>query len=345
MAKKDKDSLNEAYNNFNNLYAGGGIVNLGEVPRYPKKVSTGRPSIDYVTDGGLPVGRLILIAGEPSSGKSSMTIQIAESFGEKILYVDTEATLTTDYIEALGANPHNFSHVIPETTEVMCNIIRQQIPNFNAIIVDSINNSASDEQMSKNAGDRTMANRALVLSAQLPILIGLANQYNTTLIVLSQVRDNMNKANKYSPDTVVPGGRSLHHNSSLTLELYTSSKIKENIDKDDVVLGSDAKEEISGKLVRIKCTKNKVGIVDRSIKIDFLYGEGYVIENDVAAAAFSFKILTMAGSWVKYNGESLVQGRSALRKFFQENSDIYEEIKMLVNHELEQLKEKKDATK
>lgn len=334
MAKKE-EVVNEALESFNNLYADGGIVNLGENPRYPEKVSTGRPSIDYVTDGGLPKGRLILIAGEPSAGKSSLTIQVAESFGKKILYCDTEATLTTDYLEALGTNPSSFSHTIPETTEKMCDIIRKQIPNFDAIIIDSINNSASNEQLGKEAGDRTMANRALVLSTQLPILIGLCNQYNTTLIVLSQVRENMNKTNKYSPDTVVPGGKSLHHNSSLTLELYTSTKIKEAVSKDDVVIGNNkATEEINGKLVRIKCTKNKVGKVDRSIKIDFIYGEGYVIENDVVAAAFAFKTLTMAGSWVKYNGESLVQGRSNLRNFLKNNPDIYKEIKESVEFDL-----------
>jgi RecA/RadA recombinase len=270
---------------------------------------------------------------------SSLTIQLAETFGKRILYVDTEATLTTDYIEALGANPSSFSHVLPETTEIMCDIIRAQIPNFDAIIVDSINNSASNEQLGKSAGDRTMANRALVLSNQLPILVGLCNQHDTTLIVLSQIRDNMNKANKYSPDTVIPGGRSLHHNSSLTIELFTSSKIKDTISKEDVVLGGgDAKEEISGKLIRMKCTKNKVGKADRTVKVDFLYGEGYVIENDVAAAAFAFKIITMAGSWVKYGDTSLTQGRASLRDYFKENPEVYNEIKMTVDHELEQLK-------
>src|SRR5690606_41730085 len=84
------------------LYAKGNIVNLGENPRYVEKVLTGRPSFDFLTDGGIPKGRLILIAGEPSSGKSSLTIQIANLVGEKILYVDTEATLTSDYLEEIG---------------------------------------------------------------------------------------------------------------------------------------------------------------------------------------------------------------------------------------------------
>lgn len=328
------EEINTALKKFNSLYADGGIVNLKKNPRYPDKVLTNRPSIDYLTDGGLPKGRLILIAGEPSAGKSSLTIQVAESFGKNILYMDTEATLTTDYIESLGADPESFNHCIPETTEIMCNIIRANIPNYDAIIVDSINNSASNEQMKKLAGDKTMANRALVLSTQLPILVGLANQHNTALIFLSQVRENINKANKYSPDTVVPGGKSLHHNSSLTLELFKSSKKEEETDKKKDVNLNNVNKVVTGNAVRIKCTKNKVGKVNRQVTIDFLYGEGYVIENDVIAVAIEFKIIEKAGSWMKYNGESLVQGQDKLRDYFKENKEIFEEIKEAVNFEL-----------
>lgn len=338
MARQDKE-INKALESFNNLYANGGLVNLKENPRYPKKVSTNRPSIDYLTDGGFPKGRLVLIAGQPSAGKSSLTIQIAESLGKKILYCDTEMTLTTDYIEALGADPASFTHCIPVTTEQMCDIIRAQIPNFDVIVVDSINNSASNEQMKKEAGDKTMANRALVMASQLPILVGLANQHDTTLIILSQVRENMNKANKYSPDTVVPGGKSLHHNSSLTLELFTSTKKQEEIGKKDVSLESGAKS-VTGNAVRIKCTKNKVGKVNRQVTIDFVYGEGYVIENDVIAVALELGILQKSGSWVKYNGESIVQGQDKLRDYMQENPEVYKEITEAVDFELAKILDK-----
>jgi RecA/RadA recombinase len=63
MTKKD-DSLGS-------LYKDGAIVNLGQNPRHVQKVKTNRPSVDYVTDGGVPRGRLILVAGKPSSFKSS----------------------------------------------------------------------------------------------------------------------------------------------------------------------------------------------------------------------------------------------------------------------------------
>lgn len=322
MAKKET-AVDKASKSVDFLYAKGAIVNLAKNPRYTEKVMTGRPSIDWVTDGGIPRGRLVLFAGEPSAGKSSLTIQIAQELGKKILYADTEATLTTDYLESLGADPSKFDHFIPETTELMCDVIRQNMPNYDVIIVDSINNSASGEQLQKTAGEKTMANRANVLSSQLPILIGLANQYNTTLIILSQVRDNMDKANKYSPDTVVPGGRSLHHNSSLTLELFKSSK-KEKDEKG--TLGNKDKV-VEGNMVRIKCTKNKVGIVNREVSVEFTYGLGYTIEADVASSAKRLGILEMAGSWVKYKGTNICQGIDNIVPILFDNPELLEELK------------------
>jgi recombination protein RecA len=326
MAKKKNDVVNEALESFNSLYAGGGIVNLAEHPRFPQKITTGRPSIDYVTDGGFPKGRLILVAGEPSAGKSSLTIQVADMIGKKILYIDTESTLTTDYIEALGANSSKFFHCIPESTEQLCNIIRAEIPNFDVIVIDSINNSASEEQISKNAEEKTMANRAIVLSSQLPMIVGKANQYGTTLFVLSQVRDNMNKKSPYSPDKVVPGGNSLHHNSSMTLELSKSTK-KKSKDSDELELY----DTITGRMVTIKCTKNKVGKTDRNVKVEFTYGEGYTIEADIASAAIRLEILEKSGSWIKYQGNSLCQGQDALLPILKDNPELLEELERKIN--------------
>lgn len=331
MAKKKEEELEKISKSLDSLYKNGGIVNLENNPRFTTKVKTNRPSLDFVTDGGVPVGRLILISGQESAGKSSLAIQIGEIVAEEIdrdiLYVDTEHTTTTDYIRQLvGGSAKRFNHCMPETTELMCDIIRREIPKYGVIIIDSINNSASNERMQKEAGEFTMSNRARVLSEQLPILISLADQHNTTLIVLSQVRDNMNKANKYSPDTVVPGGRSLHHNSSLSIEMYPSMKKKEG--------SSDAMElyeTISGRMVKVKVVKNKVGKPFRSVELEFTYGLGYTVESDVASSAKRLGILEMAGSWVKYKGTTLVQGIDNLVPMLFDNPDLLEDLKQEVS--------------
>ena len=325
MAKSKKE---DGFEKIESLYKNGGIVNLEDNPRFTTKINTKRPSLQFVTDGGFPVGRLILISGQESAGKSSLAIQIsqiiADEIDKNILYVDTEHTTTTDYIRQLvGGSAKRFNHCMPETTELMCDIIRREIPKYGVVIIDSINNSASNQRMQKEAGEYTMSDRARTLSEQLPILISLADQHDTTLIVLSQVRDNMNKANKYSPDKVVPGGRSLHHNSSLSIEMYPAMKKKEG--KSDEM---ELYETISGRMVKIKVVKNKVGKPFRSVELEFTYGLGYTIESDVASSAKRLGILEMAGSWVKYKGTTLVQGIDNLVPMLFDNPELLDELKL-----------------
>jgi recombination protein RecA len=330
--KKNSKEIDNALNSFNKLYEKGGIVNLGKYPRIVEKVKTKRPSFDYLTDGGIPKGRMILIAGEPSAGKSSWSIQMADLIGEKILYIDTEATLTTDYLIDLGVDPYKFSHAIPESTEQACNIIRREIANYDVVIFDSINNSASEEQLAKEAGDKTMANRAIVFSSQIPIMIGLANQHDTTLMFLSQVRDNMNKKNPYSPDKVIPGGNSLHHNSSMTVELSRSTKKKAK-DKNEMELY----DTVTGRMITFKVTKNKVGSADRTIQIEFTYGKGFIEEADIASTAIRLGVIEKAGSWLKYKGESICQGQDNLLPLLLDNPNFFEELKQAVNKSLLQI--------
>lgn len=313
----DKETL-EA---LNKLYENDGIVNLGKTPRVPVKKPLRRPSMQYLTDGGYPMGRLILHAGEKSSGKSSNVIQTCGELYDKILYIDTEYTLTTDYIEQLGVDPSKFDHAMPTTTESMMDLIRKNIKNYECVIIDSINNSASAEQLQKNAGDRTMANRAIVFSSQLPIIVGMANQSNTTLHLISQVRQNMDKVNKYSEDYVITGGESLHHNSSMTL-VYKPSSQKKAKEKDEM----SHRDTIEGRMITIKCTKNKVGTPFRTVQMEFTYGEGFTIEADVASAALRKGLFTMAGSWIKYNGDSIAQGMDNLIQVLKDNPELVDVI-------------------
>ncbi len=319
----------KAVESLDNLYLKNSVVNLGKNRRIATKKKTGRPSLDYLTGGGLPTGRLILFAGEKSSGKSSAAIQFSKFIGERVLYVDTEYTLTTDYIESLGCNPDNFDHAMPETTEKMCDLIRANVADYDVIIIDSINNSASSEQLEKKSDQKTMANRASVLSAQIPIIVGLCNQHNTTLIVVSQIRQNMNKVNKYDPDYIIPGGEVLQHNSSMTLEFYPSTTVKDDANE------FEEKETISGRLIRIVCSKNKVGKPFRKVKMEFLYGLGYTEESDVIAAALKLGVITNKGAWYYYGDTVKCNGKDNLREKVLSDKTLFQELKLKVEEAME----------
>lgn len=336
MSKERKETVKA----FDSLYAKNSIVNLGENPRHARKVRTNRPSIDYVTDGGIPTGRVILAAGEKSSGKSSLVIQLADTVSEeieksgagdgKILYVDTEYTLTTDYIESLGANPSRFDHAMPESTEKMCDLIRANISKYSVIVIDSINNSSSEEQLEKNADQKTMANRASVLSAQLPIITGLCSQYNVTLFVISQIRQNINKKGPYDKDYTIPGGESLQHNATMIIEMKPSTKKKEGSTDFELY------DSISGRMINIHVSKNKVGNPFRTVQVEFTYSKGFTEHADVIASAQRLGIIENKGAWFYYGDEHKFQGETRLRQAFESDEVLYKKLKEQVMSKFEE---------
>jgi recombination protein RecA len=88
-------------------------------------------------------------------------------------------------------------------------------------------------------------------------------------------------------------------------------------------------------MVRIKCTKNKVGIVNREVSVEFTYGMGYTIEADVASSAKRLGILEMKGSWVTYKGSTLVQGIDNLVPMLFDNPDLLEDLKLAIKEKTE----------
>jgi recombination protein RecA len=80
-------------------------------------------------------------------------------------------------------------------------------------------------------------------------------------------------------------------------------------------------------MVRIKCTKNKVGVVNREVSVEFTYGMGYTIEADVASSAKRLGILEMKGSWVSYKGTNLCQGIDNVIPMLFDNPELLEELK------------------
>lgn len=316
------------------LLKSGTVVNMKKNPVKTHLVRSDKPSMNYVTDGGYPVGKMMIFAGEKSAGKTTLAIQEAPTIARetaklkgrddegRILFLDNERTTTTDFIETLGQNPNIFFLHKVDTTESMMDMARQLAPAFDLVIIDSLNNSASAEQMQKTAGERTMANRAQVMTDQLPIIVGLCDRVQTSLIILSQIRENMNKANKYSPDFIIPGGQSFHHNSSLTLEMFPSTKLRV-----DAGSAMELYKTTTGQMTRIVCSKNKNGKRDRQVSLELEYGKGFSMEADVISSAARLNLIEKKGSWYSYDGTSLGQGMNKVKETLADNPELLEILK------------------
>lgn len=63
-------------------------TNRARLPRLP----TGLPALDRVLGGGLVKASAVLLAGNPGSGKTTLTLQLLEGLGVPCLYVNAEET-------------------------------------------------------------------------------------------------------------------------------------------------------------------------------------------------------------------------------------------------------------
>ncbi|MBI2267829.1 MAG: DNA repair protein RadA [Candidatus Blackburnbacteria bacterium] len=114
-------------------------VRLSDVKKedYTKRIATGIGELDRVLGGGIVTGMVVLIAGEPGIGKSTLLLQIADRVDRApVIYIAGEesATQIANRASRLGVTGENISLI--EETDV--DDVISQIGPTGLIIIDSI---------------------------------------------------------------------------------------------------------------------------------------------------------------------------------------------------------------
>lgn len=112
---------------------------------YQKRISTGIGELDRVLGGGILPGMVVLVAGEPGIGKSTLLLQLAGKLKD-VLYVAGEesAGQIANRAARLGVGGSNIS-VLEETDvdEIVSNL--STLSNLSLIIVDSIQTLTTED--------------------------------------------------------------------------------------------------------------------------------------------------------------------------------------------------------
>ncbi len=103
--------------------------------------STGFPTLDQALGGGLVKGQVLLLAGEPGIGKSTLLLQVGQRFSElygPVLYISGEESPSQIAVRArrLGVNSETLL-VFPETNlEHILQALEEEEPSL--LVVDSV---------------------------------------------------------------------------------------------------------------------------------------------------------------------------------------------------------------
>lgn len=286
-------------------------------------IPTGSLSLDVsIGVGGIPRGKITELYGPESSGKTTLAISIVKHAlhsGLHALYIDAENMLDYGLLKDMVGEDFDKEKLVilnPETAEDAFNMIEMglQSGDFEIIILDSIGSMAPKKEQEDDFEDANVALLARLVTKFLRRNAHVIAEKNIALLLLNQVRS---KIGSYMATFETPGGHALKHFASLRIALSRGQEMK---------VGN----ETVGIMSKFVIKKNKLSAPFRSYSIPIIFGKGIDTFADTVDFCSMLGIIKKKGSYYKFNGESLGQGKIAAGDFLEKNPKILDEIKNMV---------------
>ncbi|MBP7845062.1 MAG: recombinase RecA [Proteobacteria bacterium] len=288
-------------------------------------ISTGSLGLDIALGiGGLPKGRIIEIFGPESSGKTTISLQVAaacQKAGGTVAFVDAEHALDIQYARKLGVNIEDILVSQPDTGEQALEITDMLVRSgsVDLIVVDSVAALVPRAEIEGEMGDSHMGLQARLMSQALRKLTASINRSNTMVIFINQLR--MKIGVMFGNPETTTGGNALKFYASVRLDIRRIQALKNG-------------EEVIGSKTRIKVVKNKVAAPFKQCDFDMLHGEGIDRFGEIVDIAALHNIVEKSGAWYSYNGERVGQGRDSAIQFLKDNPDMSASIEQAIYNKL-----------
>ncbi|MCK5877622.1 MAG: recombinase RecA [Candidatus Marithrix sp.] len=315
----------------------GAVMRLGDIDVVDvETVSTGSLALDIgLGVGGLPRGRVVEIYGPESSGKTTLTLQIAaqiQKAGGLVAFIDAEHALDSNYAKNIGVNIEELYLSQPnngeEALEITDTLVRSGT--FDLVIIDSVAALTPKAEIEGDMGDSHMGLQARLMSQALRKLTANIKRTNTLVIFINQIR--MKIGIMFGSPETTTGGNALKFYASVRLDIRRIGAVKRG-------------DEIIGNETRVKIVKNKVAPPFREVLFDIIYGEGISRASELIDLGVKNDIIDKAGAWYSYAGNKVGQGKDNVRTYLKENPEIADTIEQQIRDKMLPKKEPKTPPK
>jgi len=296
-------------------------------PQY-ETLSTGSIALDKAMGaGGFVQGRISLVWGPPSGGKSSLTlisagIALQEHPDMRVAYIDVEATFDGQWAEKLGVDISRVDVIHPKTAEDVADMVKALTSSglYIMVILDSVGAMIGMKEFEKNAEEATVGIVAKVVTRMNKISTYYVRQNNLALVIINQLRANIG----YGADEISGGGFALDHSLTHKLQVKRGSA--------PYVVGTKENARNVGYEMVVKVQKNKVAPEGRVARFGFFtedtekYGP---IGIDKAQEAFTMglalDVIKQAGiAYVFPDGEKIIASNiDGVKRSGKENAIDY----------------------
>ena len=321
MDDSKKQALNLALTQITKQFGDGSIMKLGEQSKIDVELfSSGSLALDLALGGGFPKGRIIEIYGPESSGKTTLALHAISEIqkqGGQAAFIDAEHALDPAYARKIGVDTDNLLISQPDNGEPALEICETLVRSgaVDLLIVDSVAALVPQAEIDGDMGDAQMGLQARLMSQAMRKLTGIISKTKATVIFINQIR--MKIGVMFGNPETTTGGNALKFYASVRVDIRRIGQIKDG-------------ENVSGNRTKIKVVKNKIAAPFRTAEFDIMYNEGISKTGDVLDLAVQYGVLEKAGAFFKYNGETLGQGREAVKRLFKEKPEFMSEIEAKV---------------
>lgn len=196
---------------------------------------------------GLPYNKVVMIAGQSDSGKTSAAIEAmkaAQAQNTGVIYVETEGKATEADLVNWGVDPTNImliqSAMAEEAFELLFtawDAFRDKYPQIPLLVIfDSIGNMVSqrDSEIDLIEQDSKPGGKGKINRLALSKMIAKCGQGKTAILLINYVYDNIG-----APGKANAGGTALNFFSSLTFQTSRKSWHEKQINGQKVRAGAD----------------------------------------------------------------------------------------------------------
>ena len=269
-------------------------------------ISTGSSLLDLAIsnrpNGGIAVGRITEINGLQASGKSLLGAHILAETQKKGgigIYIDTETSVSKEFLDAIGADTQNILYLHMETVEDIFQGIEDIVTKVRetnkdkhvTILVDSLAAASTKVEMSSDYDkDGWATSKAIIISKAMRKITQMIGRHKISLVFTNQLRQKMGVM--FGDPYTTSGGLALPFHASTRIRLQNMGMIK---DKDGEVIGHKC---------RAKIVKNRIGPPLRTSDYEMYFDRGIDDEGGWLQTLKNLKIAQTAGAWytIDYDG-------------------------------------------
>ena len=263
-------------------------------------VSTGSTMLDLAIsnqpNGGIAVGRITELNGLESSGKSLIGAHIlaeTQKKGGVAVYIDTETSVSTEFLEAIGVNVESMLYLHLETVEDIFSAIEEIVAKVResdkdrlvTILVDSLAAATTKVELEAEFDkDGWATSKAIILSKAMRKITQMIGRQKIALVFTNQLRQKLGVM--FGDPWTTSGGKALPFHASTRVRFRNVGQIKDSSKKNTIGI------KIKGQVI-----KNSLGPPMRTAEFPLFFDTGIDDYGSWLTVMKEHKLLKIGGAW------------------------------------------------